>query len=189
MEEFDDTLLELREEFVKRSQVPDTLRRVGYALKHSQEPVLTLHPNSLFTDGEDHGYEVTITFNLYHSEEDILEAFRKDILESTIRWAQKIMHEVDNPESRRPSLKVGRGRRRATKITRLTECLQAYDLLSAGKCLSEITMALFPKEVSSISISGRAGSDVWKSAYEKTRERIKEAKLQIEAAKIGDFPR
>ena len=191
MDELDNDLLRLRDEFAKRSEDTGAMNRVKYAFEHSQRPALIIHPHAMFTDGVDHGYEMTITFNLYHTEEESIEAVKKEVIELYIRSAQKMMHEYDNPESRAPSVILGWGKRStSTQIRLLEESLLAYDLLSIGKNLTEITKKLFPKEVEGInSPSEKSGNDVWKSAYEKTRSRIENAKKQIKAVKEGKFPR
>jgi hypothetical protein len=119
-------LEELRLEFLKRAEMTDgSILRAKWSMEHSQEPALIIHPNSHGTDGQNHGYTMEITFNLYKTEEEIVEAFRSEVVEKNIRWNKKIMEECDNPESKKPILEKGRGiKSEQVRVREFEECLK-----------------------------------------------------------------
>ena len=177
-------LEELRLEFLKRAKMTDgSVLRAKWSMEHSQEPALTIHPISHGTDGQNHGYTMEITFNLYKTEQEIIEAFISEVVEKKIRWNKRIMEECDNPESRKPILKKGKGHSEQGQLKEIEECLKIYDLFESGLTKDAIIGEMYGNYKKS-----KSDLRAWDSDRNKVNHKYENAFALIESAKNNTFP-
>lgn len=173
---------ELRLEFLKRANLDDALRRAELSMELSQEPALTIHPASHLTFGPQHGYTMEITFNLYKTEKEILDAFRVEVLEGRIRWNKKIMEEYDDPESKKPIFQKGKGKKEPTTLKEIEECLIVYDLFAEGLSEDAIIGKVFNNYK-------KTNKMAWISDRKKIKYKLEKALVLIESVKNNTFPK
>lgn len=173
-----DELKRLRDEYIKRSKDAEAIWRVEHAGEMQNLPAVTFQ-HADFADGPyGHGYVMTIKINLYARPEEIEKALTTAIM-SRIKLNQDLLL-TDNPESRRPDFKTGRGKRAPeTQIEQLSICLDVFDKLANGMSIFDVTRVIYKTDPTQMS---------WESGCKKVSlKRIKALKL-IEAAKSGTFP-
>jgi hypothetical protein len=186
MEQYNERLEELRLEFLKRAEITNgSTLRAEWAMERSKEPALTIHPHSTSTDGpRGHGYKMTITFNLYKTEQEIIEAFISEVVEKNIRWNKRVMEDYDNPESKKPILKKGKGHSEQRSLKEIEECLKIYDLHVSGLTNEEIVGEVYDNFKRS-----QTEINSWDTDRNKVNHKIKNALSLIESAKNNTFPK